>query len=174
MGTSYHQQDPKQYGIVPRFAENLFDWIQTQLNNNDMTYKVRVSFLELYNEEIIDLLNINNSSITIREDVIGNISWSGVYEQEVKQSKDLLKYVLILPSKKIKKVILLISCLYQGSIARTTASTDMNSQSSRSHAIFSVTLTQHVSSAKKEITSKFHFVDLAGSERVRPTDPDPD
>lgn len=39
MGTSYHQQDPKQYGIVPRFAENLFDWIQTQLNNNDMTYK---------------------------------------------------------------------------------------------------------------------------------------
>lgn len=100
MGTSYHQQDPKQYGIVPRFAENLFDWIQTQLNNNDMTYKVRVSFLELYNEEIIDLLNINNSSITIREDVIGNISWSGVYEQEVKQSKDLLKYVVLLPSKK--------------------------------------------------------------------------
>ncbi|KAG0930334.1 hypothetical protein G6F57_005371 [Rhizopus arrhizus] len=151
MGTSYHQQDPKQYGIVPRFAENLFDWIQTQLNNNDMTYKVRVSFLELYNEEIIDLLNINNSSITIREDVIGNISWSGVYEQEVKQSKDLL------------------NCLYQGSIARTTASTDMNSQSSRSHAIFSVTLTQHVSSAKKEITSKFHFVDLAGSERLKKT-----
>jgi hypothetical protein len=102
MGTSYHQHDPKQYGIVPRFAENLFDWIQTQLNNNDMTYKVRVSFLELYNEEIIDLLNINNTSITIREDVIGNISWSGVYEQEVKQSKDLLKYVVIIPSKRIK------------------------------------------------------------------------
>lgn len=61
-----------------------------------MTYKVRVSFLELYNEDIIDLLNINNTNITIREDVIGNISWSGIHEQEVKESKDLLKYVILM------------------------------------------------------------------------------
>ncbi|CAO3700031.1 unnamed protein product [Rhizopus microsporus] len=151
MGTSYHQQDPKHYGIVPRFAENLFYWIQTQTNNSNTSYKVRISFLELYNEDLIDLLNINNNSITIREDSLGNISWSGVHEEVVHDTKGLL------------------NCLYQGSVARTTASTDMNSQSSRSHAIFSVTLVQSIHSTKKEITSKFHFVDLAGSERLKKT-----
>ncbi|KAG1463310.1 hypothetical protein G6F56_005310 [Rhizopus delemar] len=151
MGISYHHQNPKQYGIVPRFAENLFYWIHTQTNNNDQTFRVRASFLELYNEDVIDLLDITNTNIAIREDTIGNISWTGVQEQEIKETKDLL------------------NCLYQGSVARTTASTDMNSQSSRSHAIFSVTLIQTVHATKKEITSKFHFVDLAGSERLKKT-----
>lgn len=91
MGTSYHHQDPKHYGIVPRFAENLFYWIQTQTNNSNTSYKVRISFLELYNEDLIDLLNINNNSITIREDSLGNISWSGVHEEVVYDTKGLLK-----------------------------------------------------------------------------------
>ncbi|EIE82554.1 hypothetical protein RO3G_07259 [Rhizopus delemar RA 99-880] len=153
MGISYHHQDPKQYGIVPRFADNLFHWIDTQINNNKDTiaYRVKASFLELYNEDVIDLLDIANTNISIREDTIGNISWSGVHEQEIRKSSDLL------------------NCLYQGSVARTTASTDMNSESSRSHAIFSVTLIQSVQSMKKEIISKFHFVDLAGSERLKKT-----
>lgn len=66
-----------------------------------------------------------------------------------------------------------LSCLSRGSIARTTASTDMNASSSRSHAIFSVSLTQNMSltienkdTITKTLESKFHFVDLAGSERV--------
>ncbi|KAG1303102.1 hypothetical protein G6F64_010361 [Rhizopus arrhizus] len=153
MGISYHHQDPKQYGIVPRFADNLFHWIDTQINNNKDTiaYRVKASFLELYNEDVIDLLDIANTNISIREDTIGNISWSGVHEEEIRESSDLL------------------NCLYQGSVARTTASTDMNSESSRSHAIFSVTLIQNVQSMKKEIISKFHFVDLAGSERLKKT-----
>ena len=61
---------------------------------------------------------------------------------------------------------MLFRLLQKGSIARTTASTDMNRTSSRSHAIFSVILKQSLEDDTR-ITSKFHFVDLAGSERVR-------
>ncbi|KAK4510106.1 uncharacterized protein ATC70_006277 [Mucor velutinosus] len=149
-------------GIVPRFADNLFSWIEYQQNqpNNNTQYSVKVSFLELYNEDIIDLLNTNtkNASITIRENANGNITWSGVQEEPIQGAADLL------------------SCLSRGSTARTTASTDMNASSSRSHAIFSVSLTQNMNvtvenndTIAKTLESKFHFVDLAGSERLKKT-----
>ncbi|CEP09485.1 hypothetical protein [Parasitella parasitica] len=149
-------------GIVPRFADNLFSWIECQKkqHNNNALYGVKVSFLELYNEDIIDLLNSTNRNacITIRENTNGHISWSGVHEEYIQGSADLL------------------SCLSRGSIARTTASTDMNASSSRSHAIFSVSLIQNISltvdneeKIAKTLESKFHFVDLAGSERLKKT-----
>lgn len=82
-------------GIVPRFAENLFSWIKCQQNqpDNHALYNVKVSFLELYNEDIVDLLNSNNraASITIRENANGNITWSGVQEELIQDSADLLK-----------------------------------------------------------------------------------
>ncbi|KAI8371106.1 P-loop containing nucleoside triphosphate hydrolase protein [Blakeslea trispora] len=145
-------------GIIPRFAENLFEWIEQQ-KDEMKSYETKVSFLELYNEDIIDLLDPKAMSnmITIREDSNGNISWTGVYEKSVQSSTDLL------------------NCLFQGSVSRTTASTDMNSNSSRSHAIFSVTLVQYVKTTfngeviSKRLESKFHFVDLAGSERLKKT-----
>jgi hypothetical protein len=78
-------------GIVPRFTNHLFRWIEAQ-SSNTTTYQVKVSFLELYNEDINDLLNIkeNGANISIREDANGNISWSGVHEQVVQGSADLL------------------------------------------------------------------------------------
>lgn len=57
------------------------------------------------------------------------------------------------------------SYLKKGSVSRTTAATDMNHNSSRSHAIFSINLRQL--DQEKKLVSKFHFVDLAGSERVK-------
>lgn len=141
-----------------------------------------MSFLELYNEDFVDLLNVsaqqfnrkrsnsvnnpnflNNqtSEVQIREDVCGQIYWSGVREELCSSPDDLLRY------------------LTKGSLCRTTGSTDMNSVSSRSHAIFSVILKQKVSETNetedqtvpsseemRTLVSKFHFVDLAGSERV--------
>ncbi|KAL9553340.1 hypothetical protein MBANPS3_003339 [Mucor bainieri] len=163
MGTSTTADFSSEHvGIVPRFADNLFNWIKCQQNqpDNNTQYSVKVSFLELYNEDIIDLLNVNNknASITIRENANGNISWSGVQEEPIQGAADLL------------------SCLSRGSTARTTASTDMNASSSRSHAIFSVSLTQNINVAManndtiaKTLESKFHFVDLAGSERLKKT-----
>lgn len=93
MGTDCQKQDENQEGILPRFARNLFHWIEQQQSLSTATYQVKVSFLELYNEDIIDLLSNNPSSnITIREDVNGNISWSGVHDEAVQGSADLLKY----------------------------------------------------------------------------------
>jgi hypothetical protein len=95
--------------------------------------------------------------VQIREDIHGGIYWSGVREEPCSSPDELLRY------------------LAKGSLCRTTGSTDMNSVSSRSHAIFSVIIKQQMpeedqtvpgSESKQNVISKFHFVDLAGSERV--------
>ncbi|KAI7871656.1 hypothetical protein BDF14DRAFT_1763244 [Spinellus fusiger] len=154
-------------GIVPRFIHALFERL-AELRSPRQSFQVAVSFLELYNEDLVDLLNPKKDGLqlTIREDSHGNISWSGVREEVVHSPEQLLK------------------CLETGSLARTTASTDMNHTSSRSHAIFSVVLKQTVylddalldltspptdSAGTKRYVSKFHFVDLAGSERLKRT-----
>ncbi|KAI7885189.1 kinesin-domain-containing protein [Lichtheimia hyalospora FSU 10163] len=159
-----------QQGIVPRFIRDLYKRIEHKKANNGDNYnaQVFVSFLELYNEDLVDLLNMqqhrrrgttgtsNNNDISIREDVQGNIYWSGVREEPCNDPDELLGY------------------LTKGSLCRTTGSTDMNAVSSRSHAIFSVILKQQLpdeeqSEDNKTIVSKFHFVDLAGSERLKRT-----
>ncbi|KAF7732083.1 hypothetical protein EC973_006338 [Apophysomyces ossiformis] len=170
-------------GIVPRFIGALFERLAA-LQDNGHSCQVSVSFLELYNEDLVDLLcptKREGFNLSIREDSHGNICWSGVKEEVVKSPQELLGY------------------LQKGSIARTTASTDMNHTSSRSHAIFSIQLKQTIqknvksevevdgdtykslldacstlsptvsSSACKMLVSKFHFVDLAGSERLKRT-----
>ena len=132
-------------------------------------HTVKVSFVEIYNEELIDLLNpalpSERSPITIREDVKGQIYWTGVKEMTVHNADDVLTY------------------LQQGTANRATGATDMNEKSSRSHAILSISLKQEKwipRTARRAgqdetgaaagdwviTTSKFHFVDLAGSERV--------
>lgn len=158
-------------GIVPRFIQDLYHRVdQKKTASANYDYQVLVSFLELYNEDLVDLLNMqqyNNHQrrrtqsggsiceISIREDVHGNIYWAGVREEPCSNPNELLGF------------------LAKGSLCRATGSTDMNSVSSRSHAIFSVILKQHIpdedepaAAARKTIVSKFHFVDLAGSERV--------
>ncbi|CAO0793737.1 unnamed protein product [Mucor circinelloides] len=167
-------------GIVPRFIDSLFSSLESKKSHN-YSFQVCVSFLELHNEDLVDLLCPNvrgrreGLNLTIREDSHGNICWSGVREEAVSNTTELM------------------GLLQKGSIARTTASTDMNSTSSRSHAIFSVILKQfQVESADealventtlsdqtnasnsaalqtKRLVSKFHFVDLAGSERLKRT-----
>ncbi|CAO3649540.1 unnamed protein product [Mucor fragilis] len=229
MGTAQHTDatDPEEDGIVPRAMALLFD-ILNQQQQSEMSsgspassvngksslrplsqihhsnqqqksvyrYSVKVSFVEIYNEELIDLLNSAHPSekppVTIREDTKGHIYWTGVKEVTVHSTDDVLHF------------------LQQGTENRATGSTDMNEKSSRSHAIFSVTLKQErwvpsspqSSRAASPVTSKlqqskqqqrlsttarsnatsnaedgdwiitsskFHFVDLAGSERLKRT-----
>lgn len=159
-------------GIVPRCIVDLFRNLEERSeSNSEFKYEVYVSFLELYNEELIDLLSpqlqqasttaakrksgsgvpppVNTAvEVTIREDIAGNIYWSGVREERCYNPEEL------------------ISFLSKGSLCRTTGSTEMNTVSSRSHAVFSVILKQQKTAEEPSITSKFHFVDLAGSERV--------
>ncbi|CAO0803432.1 unnamed protein product [Mucor circinelloides] len=196
MGTALDEHtDSDQQGVVPRFIYDLFNRLQDKKQAQKLQeFQVFVSFLELYNEDFVDLLNAysqqshNNNNpnnrkrsnsvshfapppceVQIREDVHGQIYWSGVREEPCSTPDELLRY------------------LTKGSLCRTTGSTDMNSVSSRSHAIFSVILKQKIPAsdddnesnqdqqqqkqdqADNTIVSKFHFVDLAGSERLKRT-----
>ncbi|KAF7722803.1 hypothetical protein EC973_002687 [Apophysomyces ossiformis] len=107
-------------------------------------YTVHVSFVEIYNEELIDLLNpvphSERSPVTIREDTKGHIYWTGVKEVAVGSTEDVLRY------------------LQMGTQNRATGSTDMNAKSSRSHAIFSVTLKQEkwVPSSESKKSAALH------------------
>ncbi|XP_065081255.1 kinesin-like protein KIF21B isoform X2 [Ochlerotatus camptorhynchus] len=173
MGTGFERDIPEmQEGIIPRAVRHLFEGI-TQLQENpydedgvylgSLQFSVAAQFMELYNEEIIDLLDPYSKGrlFKIHEDASGGISVAGATIQSLTGPQDALR------------------CLQQGALARTTASTQMNEQSSRSHALFTILIRrQRVMSAEESgnpegdletLTSKFHFVDLAGSERLKRT-----
>ncbi|CAB4439509.1 unnamed protein product [Rhizophagus irregularis] len=175
---------PEHQGIVPRATRKLFsDLHERKEKNPSYQFEVYVSFLKLYNEDLIDLLDPqsreNNkkgkSDLMIREDANGQIYWVGVKEVQVSDPDELLGQ------------------LQRSSLCRTL---DMNMVSSRSHTIFSVILKQSRAenleeskendaspaeystaskrkskqkSLKSKVISKFHFVDLAGSERLKRT-----
>ncbi|CEI90688.1 hypothetical protein RMCBS344292_05005 [Rhizopus microsporus] len=172
MGTSLENTSSHgNEGIVPRCIVELFEILKNrEAQDPEYKYEIYVSFLELYNEDFIDLLNNTQQTkrrsqqqlpqvteVSIREDITGQIYWTGVKEEICYSPQDVLNH------------------LAQGSLNRTTGSTEMNSVSSRSHAIFSVLLKQQKPLEEdgkkmvKSLSSKFHFVDLAGSERLKRT-----
>ena len=169
MGTGNLNGVPLQeYGLVPRAIDMIFDECEKRKSTSDIL--IKCSFLELHNEDINDLLDpLNNGSqsITIREEK-GAISIYGLHEEVVKNATELR------------------DCLNKGTVCRTTSSTLMNATSSRSHAIFTIAIEQHLitdlykpsdtelmssptEGGEEFMTAKFHFVDLAGSERMKKT-----
>ena len=205
MGTGFDDTiDEEELGCVPRAISLMFDEGEkakktARLNGTpEPQFEFSVSFIELYNDEIHDLLAaakleksssvdedstgdvssarstpVNTKSrskgISIREDNSGEIVISGVHKEQVSSQEGLLE------------------CLQKGTLSRTTASTNMNTHSSRSHAVYTIYLTykkpfvkikgsdisvQPESAEELEwqvFTSKMHFVDLAGSERLKRT-----
>ncbi|WFD26646.1 hypothetical protein MNAN1_001629 [Malassezia nana] len=116
----------KRVGIIPRAAQQICAAL-SHLDNDGVEYKLSVSFLELYNEELIDLLSYPDEDrvpVQIRETREGDIVWMGLRRHVVHSAKDMVRL------------------LQDGMAMRQTHETDMNAASSRSHAIFSVTLTQ--------------------------------
>ena len=101
----------------------LFDRIQAT-QSLSLKYSVKVSYIEIYNEDLKDLLSTDKSQIQIREDPKGRIYWTGVREVLVQDAAGIMRQ------------------LAEGSWRRSVGSTDMNAHSSRSHAIFSITLRQ--------------------------------
>ena len=158
-----------QQGIIPRVVRTMFDEIEKRKGMKE--FVIRVSFIEIYNEEINDLLDPQGQSkITIRELTRGIPSLCGQREERVSDCESLFKL------------------LEKGAVHRRTRSTLMNESSSRSHAILEVNIEQHLiedlyqgtdsglkntsSNEQEFITAKFHFVDLAGSERIKKTGAD--
>ncbi|XP_019214321.1 kinesin-like protein KIF21B isoform X3 [Oreochromis niloticus] len=193
MGTGFDVSlSPQDQGIIPRAVHQLFEGIQArrmlaqEAGTQPPDFKVSAQFLELYNEEILDLFDGTRdpesrgrkSTIKIHEDSSGSIYTTGVTSRLVQSEDELLQ------------------CLKLGALSRTTASTQMNAQSSRSHAIFTIHLCQMrvcqqqmqnggggqngelnggvesgpIAQPEYEtLMAKFHFVDLAGSERLKRT-----
>ncbi|XP_058392074.1 chromosome-associated kinesin KIF4A isoform X3 [Diceros bicornis minor] len=154
MGGAYtaEQENEPTVGVIPRVIQLLFKEIDKR---SDFEFTLKVSYLEIYNEEILDLLCPSRekaSQINIREDPKEGIKIVGLTEKTVLVALDT------------------VSCLEQGNNCRTVASTAMNSQSSRSHAIFTISIEQRKKSDKNSsFRSKLHLVDLAGSERQKKT-----
>src|SRR5439155_25414445 len=128
MGTADNSSiPPESKGIIPRAMDTLFKSINSS-HYKTRKFSLKVSFVELYNEDLIDLLGEGSGDlrpqVMIREDTKGNILWSGLQEIRVNSVEDVMNH------------------LAYGSLNRQVGATDMNSQSSRSHAIFSVTMTQ--------------------------------
>ncbi|KAH0899773.1 hypothetical protein HID58_049341 [Brassica napus] len=166
-------------GIVPQVMNSLFTKIETL--KDQIEFQIHVSFIEIHKEEVQDLLDPSNNKsdttsngkvahvpgkppIQIRETSNGVITLAGSTEVSVSTLKEMA------------------ACLDQGSISRATGSTNMNNQSSRSHAIFTITVEQmrkintdspDNGSLKEEyLCAKLHLVDLAGSERAKRTGSD--
>ncbi|KAK3304394.1 uncharacterized protein B0T15DRAFT_400115 [Chaetomium strumarium] len=205
MGTSgpSEQDDPDAMGVIPRAATALFERLEGPKGNpnrssmsqlrtparyatqpanfsrGEKNWTLRASYVEIYNEQLRDLLVDDHlppherGTVTIREDVKGNIILTGLRQVEVNSVEDLM------------------NVLTQGSTLRQTDATAINARSSRSHAVFSLNLVQKKSKmqaaqgpekrfsmpvealtgADTLVTtdSKMHFVDLAGSERLKNT-----
>lgn len=173
MGTGFDRDLSESHeGIIPRAVRHLFSGIQALQENpydddgaylGNLQFSVAAQFMELYNEEIIDLLDPYSKGkvFKVHEDTAGSISIGGATIRPLKGPQDAL------------------ACLQQGALARTTASTNMNEFSSRSHALFTILIRrQRVMTSEENgspeddletLTSKFHFVDLAGSERLKRT-----
>uniref|UniRef100_A0A669PPA5 Kinesin family member 4A n=1 Tax=Phasianus colchicus TaxID=9054 RepID=A0A669PPA5_PHACC len=149
--TASQEHDPSM-GVIPRVIKLLF---KEKEQRQDWEFVLKVSYLEIYNEDILDLLcssRERSSQISIREDPKEGIKIVGLTERNVACAQDT------------------VSCLEQGNNSRTVASTAMNSQSSRSHAIFTICIDQKKKNDKNSsFHSKLHLVDLAGSERQKKT-----
>ncbi|KAI2552996.1 kinesin family member 27 [Homo sapiens] len=149
-----------QKGIIPRAIQEIFQSIS---EHPSIDFNVKVSYIEVYKEDLRDLLELETSmkDLHIREDEKGNTVIVGAKECHVESAGEVM------------------SLLEMGNAARHTGTTQMNEHSSRSHAIFTISICQvhkNMEAAEdgswyspRHIVSKFHFVDLAGSERVTKT-----
>ncbi|KAJ3244121.1 hypothetical protein HDU78_011385 [Chytriomyces hyalinus] len=187
-------------GMIPRAVHAIFNKLETLRASEPSTthnetlksYSVSVSFLELHNEEWVDLLKESKGANTAKKPPTPNVfkSKASVAEEvSIREDKEGRIAIHGATTVIVESAEAAIRLLSKGSKLRSTAATSMNESSSRSHAIFSLSLTstqmtRSVKSPVKSqsrsaepqrsntglvITSKFHFVDLAGSERLKRT-----
>ncbi|KAK3701215.1 hypothetical protein LTR37_015594 [Vermiconidia calcicola] len=147
-----------QPGLIPRTCRGLFERIEAE-QNGSITYNVHVSYFEIYNEHVKDLLTprVNPPAyLKIRESKSDGVYVQNLTDEPVKSYEDI---------ERLMKM---------GDMNRTTASTKMNDTSSRSHAVFTLTLKQIQHDIATDSTierlARMRLVDLAGSERAGRTE----
>lgn len=152
MGTANAKEISPDSGIIPRACADLFETIATLCDGNA---QVELSYLELYNEELRDLMAEkgavhNNKALKIRETLSGEVYVSGAAKRRVKSPAEIGEL------------------MEEAAKRRVVAATQMNAVSSRSHAICTLRL-QGVLENNNKFESKLTLVDLAGSERIKKT-----
>ncbi|KND01940.1 uncharacterized protein SPPG_02448 [Spizellomyces punctatus DAOM BR117] len=136
-------------GLTPRIVENIFSTIFTSPPHLEFT--VRVSFMEIYMEKIRDLLNPSNDNLPIHEEKTRGVYVKGLLEVFVGSIDEVYE------------------AMRRGQSSRVVAHTNMNAESSRSHSIFVLTITQKNLNDGSQKVGKLSLVDLAGSEKVGKT-----
>ncbi|CAD8107951.1 unnamed protein product [Paramecium primaurelia] len=134
-------------GISVLTIRDMFEFIKRDLDND---YIVMISYVEIYNEAIRDLLIQQSQYLELRDDPIKGVTIAGVTEYKAISVQQVMNLLL------------------QGNRRRTTEATNANLTSSRSHAVFQINVTQRSKVKNTEMESmngKLSLIDLAGSER---------
>eukprot|EP00818_Percolomonas_sp_WS_P000362 CAMPEP_0117451956 /NCGR_PEP_ID=MMETSP0759-20121206/9309_1 /TAXON_ID=63605 /ORGANISM="Percolomonas cosmopolitus, Strain WS" /LENGTH=1026 /DNA_ID=CAMNT_0005244641 /DNA_START=33 /DNA_END=3113 /DNA_ORIENTATION=- len=136
-------------GMIPRILESLFDKIDIQQTENpSLEFYCSCSFLEIYNEQIVDLLGEPNKHLQLREDISNGVYVEGLNHEQVGLPEDALQL------------------LHRGLEQRHTGETKANAKSSRSHSVFTVHIqSKEIGEVTTTKTARLNLIDLAGSER---------
>jgi len=147
MGSAINDSESK--GVIPRITEQIFASIMASAS--DIEYTVRVSYMEIYMERIRDLLVPQNDNLPVHEEKSRGVYVKGLLEVYVSSVDEVYQI------------------LEQGGMARAVAATNMNQESSRSHSIFVITVSQKNVENGSAKSGQLFLVDLAGSEKVGKT-----
>ncbi|XP_034070505.1 kinesin-like protein KIF22 isoform X3 [Gymnodraco acuticeps] len=141
-----------QPGVIPRAVREVFKMVNAKNEDEGWVYSISMSYLEIYNEKVLDLLSPGSQDLPIREDKDKNILIPGLTHTTITSFSDFHKHFV------------------PASLNRTTASTKINQRSSRSHAVLllKVVRTQHAPPHRQQ-AGKLYLIDLAGSEDNRRT-----
>ncbi|CAM8922014.1 unnamed protein product [Rhodiola kirilowii] len=177
MGTGF--KDGFRNGLIPQVMNALFGKIATLKDQCEC--HLLVSFIEIHNDEVIDLLD-TTSKPGLGNGTAARAVVPGKALIQIRESSDGVIRLAGSTEVSVYSLNEMEACLEQGRLNRATGSTNMNNQSSRSHAIFTITLKQlwkhrvidnmDGSLNEEYLCAKWHLVDLAGSERVKRTGSD--
>ncbi|XP_003961325.2 kinesin-like protein KIF22 [Takifugu rubripes] len=142
----------EQLGVIPRAVREVFNLVNAKDANEGWDYKIGMSYLEIYNEKVLDLLSPNSQDLPIREDKDKNIFIPGLTHITISSFSDFDSHFV------------------PASLNRTTASTKLNQRSSRSHAVLLIKVVRTWRALHhRQQTGKLYLIDLAGSEDNRRT-----
>lgn len=142
-------EDLEMQGIIPRMVRTVFARIET--SGDHLEFTVKISMIEIYKEKIRDLLDPSKDNLQVHEEKSKGIYVADVTETYVSDEREVYQIMKL------------------GQSNRSIASTNMNAESSRSHSIFILTVTQSNLEDMSCKTGKLFLVDLAGSEKISKT-----
>lgn len=142
-------EDIENQGIIPRMVRTVFNRIET--SSESIEFSVKASMCEIYNEKIKDLIDPKKTDLKIHEEKSKGVYIQGITETWCTDETEVYNLINL------------------GNKNRSVASTLMNSESSRSHSMVTITIIMNNTEDGSCKTGKLYLVDLAGSEKISKT-----